>query len=237
VGYTNAGKSTLFNRLTNSNVAAQDLLFATLDPTMREVELPHGRKIILSDTVGFISNLPTMLVAAFRATLEEVLSADLILHVRDISHEDSEAQSEDVEHVLADLGLDEIQRRQMIEVWNKADAISDAETRRALQSSARRRESTVLVSALTGQGIDVLLSLIEERLAVASLTFEVELRPEDGHEVNWLYSRGEVLKRSDDESGRVRLIVRFDPSVAPLAQVRFGERLKTADPHLKAAAE
>ncbi|HEY7764221.1 MAG TPA: GTPase HflX [Aestuariivirgaceae bacterium] len=237
VGYTNAGKSTLFNRLTKSSVTAQDLLFATLDPTMREVELLHGRKIILSDTVGFISDLPTMLVAAFRATLEEVLTADLILHVRDISHEDSEAQSEDVERVLADLGLDEIQRRRMIEVWNKADAIADEETHRALMGLAKRREGTVLVSALTGQGIDSLLSLIEERLAVASLTFEIELGPEEGHEVSWLYSRGEVLKRSDDEQGLAHLTVRFDPAVAPIAQSRFGERLKAASPHLRAAAE
>jgi GTP-binding protein HflX len=237
VGYTNAGKSTLFNRLTNSNVAAQDLLFATLDPTMREIGLPHGRKIILSDTVGFISDLPTMLVAAFRATLEEVLSADLILHVRDISHEDSESQADDVERVLDDLGLDQIHRRRMIEVWNKADLIADDETRRALVSLSKRRQGTVLVSALTGEGIDALLSLIEERLAVASLTYEIELRPEEGQDLNWLYSRGEILSRADGDEGSVRLVVRFDPAVAPLALARFGNRLSNLHAGVRAAAE
>jgi GTPase len=237
VGYTNAGKSTLFNRLTNSHVTAKDLLFATLDPTMREIELPHGRKIILSDTVGFISDLPTMLVAAFRATLEEVLSADLVLHVRDISHEESEAQAGDVEQVLDDLGLDEIHRRHMIEVWNKADLIADDESRRALVSLSKRRDSAALVSALTGQGIDTLLGLMEQRLAVASLTFDIELRPEEGQEMSWLYSRGEILSRTDDDQGLVRLTVRFDPAVAPLAQSRFGDRLKSVDNGLRAAAE
>jgi GTP-binding protein HflX len=237
VGYTNAGKSTLFNKLTNSGVMAENLLFATLDPTMREVELPHGRKIILSDTVGFISDLPTMLVAAFRATLEEVLSADLILHVRDISHEDSEAQSEDVESVLNDLGIDEVRRREMIEVWNKSDLVADPEARRALVSLSKRREGTALVSALTGQGIDSLLTLIEQRLAVASLTFEIELGPGEGQDLSWLYSRGEVLSRTDDEQGLVRLAVRFDPAVAPLAQSRFGVRLKSLHDGLQAAAE
>jgi len=237
VGYTNAGKSTLFNRLTNSNVMAEDLLFATLDPTMREVELPHGRKIILSDTVGFISDLPTMLVAAFRATLEEVLSADLILHVRDISHEDTEAQSVDVERVLGDLGLDEVERRRIIEVWNKIDAVSDEETKRALASLEKRREGAVTVSALTGEGIDKLLTLIENRLAIASLIYEIELSPEERQELGWLYSRGEVLRRSDDEHGLTHVVVRFDPAVAPLAQVRFGERLKARESGLRAAAE
>ena len=237
VGYTNAGKSTLFNKLTNSGVMAENLLFATLDPTMREVELPHGRKIILSDTVGFISDLPTMLVAAFRATLEEVLSADLILHVRDISHEDSEAQSDDVECVLNDLGIDEVRRREMIEVWNKSDLVADPEARRALVSLSKRREGTALVSALTGQGIDSLLTLIEQRLAVASLTFEIELGPGEGQDLSWLYSRGEVLSRTDDEHGLVRLAVRFDPAVAPLAQSRFGVRLKSLHDGLQAAAE
>jgi GTP-binding protein HflX len=237
VGYTNAGKSTLFNKLTNSGVMAENLLFATLDPTMREVELPHGRKIILSDTVGFISDLPTMLVAAFRATLEEVVSADLILHVRDISHEDSEAQSDDVECVLNDLGIDEVRRREMIEVWNKSDLVADPEARRALVSLSKRREGTALVSALTGQGIDSLLTLIEQRLAVASLTIEIELGPGEGQDLSWLYSRGEVLSRTDDEHGLVRLAVRFDPAVAPLAQSRFGVRLKSLHGGLQAAAE
>ncbi|HEY7750392.1 MAG TPA: GTPase HflX [Aestuariivirgaceae bacterium] len=237
VGYTNAGKSTLFNRLTNSNVAAADLLFATLDPTMREVGLPHGRKIILSDTVGFISELPTMLIAAFRATLEEVLSADLLLHVRDISHPDSEAQAADVERVLDELGVDELRRRRMIEVWNKEDLISEEDVRRALVSSARRREGIAIVSALMGQGVHHLLELIEQRLAAAALTFEIKLSAEDGQDLSWLYSRGEVLARTDDDQGMVRLAVRFDPAVAPLAQSRFGDRLKSIDQGLRAAAE
>jgi GTP-binding protein HflX len=237
VGYTNAGKSTLFNRLTHSNVVADDLLFATLDPTMREVELPHGRKIILSDTVGFISDLPTMLVAAFRATLEEVLSADLILHVRDISHGESEAQAEDVEGVLDDLGLDELQRRHMIEVWNKADLIGDEESLRAMRRLAERRDGTVLVSALNGEGMDTLLTSIERRLAVTSLTFEIELGPEEGQDIGWLYSRGEILNRHEGKGGITRFTVRFDPVVAPLAQSRFGERLTMMHGGLREAAE
>jgi GTP-binding protein HflX len=237
VGYTNAGKSTLFNRLTRSNVIAEDFLFATLDPTMREVELPHGRNIILSDTVGFISDLPTMLVAAFRATLEEVLSADLILHVRDISHGESEAQAEDVEAVLDHLGLDELQRRKMIEVWNKVDLIGDEESRRALRRLAERRDGTVLVSALTGEGVDTLLASIENRLAITSLTFEIELGPEEGQDIGWVYSRGEVLNRYEGENGITRFVVRFDPAVAPLAQSRFGERLAMLHGGLREAAE
>ncbi|MGH6875257.1 MAG: GTPase HflX [Aestuariivirgaceae bacterium] len=238
VGYTNAGKSTLFNRLTNSGVLAKDMVFATLDPTMREVTLPQGRKIILSDTVGFISDLPTMLVAAFRATLEEVLSADLILHVRDISHEDSQAQAGDVEGVLAELGLDELRRRHVIEVWNKIDLIAEEERRQALASLARRRENVVLTSSITGEGLDSLLDIIELRLAAASLIFEIELGSEQGQELSWLYSRGEILSRQDDgDHGVVRLRVRFDPAVAPIARARLGDRLKTVGDVLRPAAE
>ena len=238
VGYTNAGKSTLFNRLTNSGVVAKDMVFATLDPTMREVTLPQGRKIILSDTVGFISDLPTMLVAAFGATLEEVLSADLILHVRDISHEDSEAQAGDVESVLAELGLDELRRRNVIEVWNKIDLVGEEERRQALASLSRRRENVVLTSSVTGEGLDVLLDLIEQRLAAASVVFEIELGSEQGQELSWLYSRGEILSRQDDgEQGRVRLRVRFDPAVAPLARARLGDRMKAIGDVLRPAAE
>src|SRR5215208_3378294 len=238
VGYTNAGKSTLFNRLTNSGVLAKDMVFATLDPTMREVTLPQGRKIILSDTVGFISDLPTMLVAAFRATLEEVLSADLILHVRDISHVDSEAQAGDVESVLAELGLDELRRRHVIEVWNKIDLVAEEERRRALTSLSGRRENVVLTSSVTGEGLDTLLSLVERRLAAASVMFEIELGSEQGQELSWLYSRGEILSRHDDgEHGLVRLRVRFDPAVAPLARARLGDRLKVIGDVLRPAAE
>ena len=155
VGYTNAGKSSLFNRLTGSGVYAEDLLFATLDPTMREVRLPHGRRIILSDTVGFISDLPTMLVAAFRATLEEVIAADLILHIRDVSHEDTHAQAEDVAKVLKDLDIDEARRRwDVLEVWNKIDRVTELRQRRELSGKAARLSHAVLVSALTGEGIE-----------------------------------------------------------------------------------
>jgi GTPase len=238
VGYTNAGKSTLFNRLTNSSVLAKDMLFATLDPTMREIILPQGRKIILSDTVGFISDLPTMLVAAFRATLEEVLSADLILHVRDISHEDSEAQAGDVEAVLVEMGLDELRRSHVIEVWNKIDLVTEEERRQALASLSRRRDNVVLTSSVTGEGLDTLLYLIERRLAVSSLVFEIELGSEQGQELSWLYSRGEILSRQDDgERGIVRLRVRFDPAVAPLARARLGDRLKAVGDVLRPAAE
>jgi GTP-binding protein HflX len=238
VGYTNAGKSTLFNRLTNSGVLAKDMVFATLDPTMREVILPQGRKIILSDTVGFISDLPTMLVAAFRATLEEVLSADLILHVRDISHEDSEAQAGDVESVLIELGLDEFRRRHVIEVWNKIDLVAEEERRQALASLSRRRENVVLTSSVTGEGLDALRDLIERRLAAASLVFDIELGSEQGQELSWLYSRGEILSRQDDgEHGLVRLRVRFDPAVAPLARARLGDKLKAIGDMLRPAAE
>src|SRR5205085_2328870 len=153
--YTNAGKSTLFNRLTRAGVRAEDLLFATLDPTMREIPLPGFDKAILSDTVGFISDLPTQLVAAFRATLEEVVSADLIVHVRDISHPDSEAQRADVELVLREIGAQEGAPR--LEAWNKTDLLADEEAAR-LRAEAARRDDVVLLSALTGEGTDALLA-------------------------------------------------------------------------------
>src|ERR1700755_3102527 len=169
VGYTNAGKSTLFNRLTRGQVQSADMLFATLDPTLRALALPHGGKAMLSDTVGFISNLPTQLVAAFRATLEEVLEADVILHVRDISHEDSEAQERDVDNVLRQLGIDPDQGARILEVWNKIDRF-DAEERENLRNIAARRapeRPCFLVSAETGEGIDELLGAIEDRLAAS----------------------------------------------------------------------
>ncbi|HXQ84895.1 MAG TPA: GTPase HflX, partial [Xanthobacteraceae bacterium] len=171
VGYTNAGKSTLFNRMTQARVLSADMLFATLDPTLRAVDLPHGARIIMSDTVGFISELPTMLVAAFRATLEEVIEADVILHVRDVSHEDAEAQLHDVEKILNELGIDPRNEAAgkplLIEVWNKIDRL-DAEQRARLANIAERRDATgrpVLVSAITGEGIDALAAAIEARLA------------------------------------------------------------------------
>src|SRR2546421_3214080 len=167
VGYTNAGKSTLFNRMTRANVVSADLLFATLDPTLRAVDLPHGARIILSDTVGFISDLPTMLVAAFRATLEEVIEADVILHVRDVAHEDTEAQAHDVGEVLRQLDIDPDEGERLIEVWNKIDLVA-ADRRLQLANTADRRHADhrpVLVSAVTGEGVDKLADAIEGRAA------------------------------------------------------------------------
>ena len=207
VGYTNAGKSTLFNRLTQAEVFAKDLLFATLDPTLRRVTLPHGRDVILSDTVGFISDLPTHLIAAFRATLEEVTEADLILHVRDISHEDTEAQAADVAATLDALGLEQAQSSRLIEVWNKVDKLSD-EHRQTLLAANRIDEGPVAVSAVTGEGVADLLARVELRLAEDSLVYELRLAPEDGEGLAWLYRNTDVLRRTDGEEGislRVRV--------------------------------
>ena len=232
VGYTNAGKSTLFNRMTKAKVLSADMLFATLDPTLRAVDLPHGARIILSDTVGFISDLPTMLIAAFRATLEEVIEADVILHVRDITHDDAEAQQHDVEKVLSQLGIDPQNdpehKQTLIEVWNKIDRI-DAEELARLKNIAERRpadERPVPVSAITGQGIDDLDAAIEARLAVGRVLIELELDPADGAGVSWLYRHTEVIRKATDEnSGRVAMTVRAAPDQADRVRTRF-ERAK-----------
>lgn len=228
VGYTNAGKSTLFNRLSGADVLAKDLLFATLDPTMRVISLPMGRKVILSDTVGFISDLPTSLIAAFRATLEEVLEADIILHVRDVSHADSEAQAEDVNHVLDELGVDEVRRGQIIEVWNKLDLLSP-EARTAREALAIRRQNCVLISAVTGEGLDRLLSAIEERLGRSGEIFDVFLDPADGQGFAWLHDRGEVMNRADFADGKSRLTVRLTADTAGQALARFGKAMRPAE--------
>lgn len=207
VGYTNAGKSTLFNRMTKASVMAEDLLFATLDPTMREVRLPGLPKAILSDTVGFVSDLPTELVAAFRATLEEVLAADLILHVRDMAHPDSDAQAADVEAVLAVLGMEEGSGPARIEVWNKADAL-DGDARSALTAEATRRENAIVVSALTGDGVDELREGIVEKLSASSHLREVEMLSSDGERMAWLHSRGQIVGQ-DQDGERVRIKVRL----------------------------
>ena len=235
VGYTNAGKSTLFNRLSGAEVLAKDLLFATLDPTMRVIELPHGRKIILSDTVGFISDLPTSLIAAFRATLEEVLSADVILHVRDVAHADSDAQAQDVNRVLAELGIDDLRRSAIIEVWNKLDLLPPEE-RAAREAQALRKPGCVLVSAITGEGLGPLLELIEGRLGAEDTVYEILLSAEDGQGQAWLHDRGEVLSRRNHQDGRVLMKVRLSADKAGQASARFGAAMKLLG-QKKAAAE
>jgi GTP-binding protein HflX len=227
VGYTNAGKSTLFNRMTQATVLSADMLFATLDPTLRAVDLPHGARIILSDTVGFISDLPTMLIAAFRATLEEVIEADVILHVRDVSHDDAEAQLADVENILRQLGIDPHNnpehKRVLIEVWNKIDRVDQAERLR-LQNIAERRpeaERPVLVSAITGEGIDALDATIEARLSVSRVLIELELDPADGAGVSWLHRHTEVIHKAVDDQGRIAMTVRAAPDRAASVRAKF----------------
>jgi GTP-binding protein HflX len=198
VGYTNAGKSTLFNRVTGAGVFAKDLLFATLDTTMRGIKLPSGKKAILSDTVGFISELPTHLIAAFRATLEEVQDAAVILHVRDISQENTEAEKEDVLAILHDLGIDSEHDERIIEVINKIDKLP-ARERAAVVTSSKRQEKTVPVSALTGEGIDKLLKIIDGLLGKDRQVVHADINLTDGKALAWLYRRGHVIDRKDDE--------------------------------------
>ncbi|MDA0923829.1 MAG: GTPase HflX [Proteobacteria bacterium] len=203
VGYTNAGKSTLFNRLTGAEVLAKDMLFATLDPTMRAVRLPDGTDIILSDTVGFISELPTELVAAFRATLEEVLDADLICHVRDISHAETEEQAADVAAILRSLGVSET--APMIEVWNKIDRLPDTQAE-ALSAMADRRERVFAVSALTGAGLTPMLAAIAETLSPPRSLAEVTLGHDDGRRRAWLYAQSVVeAEQATEDETRLRV--------------------------------
>jgi GTP-binding protein HflX len=208
VGYTNAGKSTLFNRLTNAEVMAKDMLFATLDPTLREVKLPGGRPAILSDTVGFISDLPHELVEAFRATLEEVQEADVVLHVRDIASPDSNAQARDVESVLEDLKVSQKDGSTLLEVWNKADLVPE-EDRDDLYGSARR-EGAAVVSAVTGEGCEPLLrrlaSLVDDEPEMA-----LKLGPADGEALAWLYRHGRVTARHDGQDGGMDLRAKLSP--------------------------
>jgi GTP-binding protein HflX len=230
VGYTNAGKSTLFNRLTKAQVVAEDMLFATLDPTLRALRLPRGSEIILSDTVGFISDLPTTLVAAFKATLEEVIEADIILHVRDIAHPDSEAQRADVERVLAELGINAEQPGRVLEIWNKIDLL-DAEKTMAVLNAARRQPAKtqpIIISALTGQGGDELIARLEARLAAERIVLDLRLDPDDGRGRNWLYEHTEVLSRSEAPDGSISLTVRAAPALVETVRGRFGESAPSA---------
>lgn len=207
VGYTNAGKSTLFNHLTGANVMAKDLLFATLDPTLRQLNLPQGTHVILSDTVGFVSNLPTHLVAAFRATLEEVIEAELILHVRDIAHEDSEAQSKDVYSVLSQLGVEENGHKNVIEVWNKIDQLSPEhlETMREVKTELPNH---MLVSAISGEGTEALLAKVEDIIADSDNVIDITLPLDKLGRLPWIYKNAHIIERNDLETGAIAMKLR-----------------------------
>jgi len=205
VGYTNAGKSTLFNRLTQAEVVAQDMLFATLDPTLRSLKLPDGRAAILSDTVGFISDLPHELVEAFRATLEEVREADVVLHVRDIASDESAAQARDVREVLERLGLDMGERR-ILEVWNKVDLLPDEDRETVMGDARRVQPPAVPVSAVTGEGTDALLAAVS-RLVDEAPPVGIHTPAGEGAAIAWLYQHGRVLAREEDADGSVRMSV------------------------------
>jgi len=222
VGYTNAGKSTLFNRITGAGVLAEDMLFATLDPTLRRMKLPQGRTVILSDTVGFISDLPTHLVAAFRATLEEVLEADLILHVRDMSDPDNGAQASDVLRILADLGIDEKDgAERILEVWNKIDRL-EPEAREALVQKAESQPNVIAVSAISGEGVDRLLAEINQRLSGVLVDRDVVVPVMQLQLLPWIYDHSIVDAREDLEDGNVRLELRLTETEAAELDRRLG---------------
>jgi GTP-binding protein HflX len=223
VGYTNAGKSTLFNTLTKSDVEARDMLFATLDPTMRGIRLPAGRPAVLSDTVGFIADLPHELIAAFRATLEEVLETDVIIHVRDIAHEESEAQKADVLNVLSELGIEHDGDRRILEVFNKIDLLSPA-ARDGLTSRNGGPVAPIAISALTGEGVLDLLHRLDRMLDSRSLTLELRLASHDGAGLAWAYAHGRVLARQDRDD-RVQLTLSIEPADQGRFEKRYGDGL------------
>jgi GTP-binding protein HflX len=228
VGYTNAGKSTLFNALTKAGVVARDQLFATLDPTMRTIKLPSGRQVILSDTVGFVSDLPHELVAAFRATLEEVLAAEIIVHVRDVAHEETEAQRRDVEEVLDQLGIgpDGDADHVLLEALNKVDLLDD-DAHRHVMGTAARNPHTVALSAVTGEGLDRLLDVIDRELSRSRRSLGVVVPLHDGETLAWLYRNGEVLARKDDEQ-EAHLTVLLDPADTARLEKRQAVRVLRA---------
>jgi GTPase len=227
VGYTNAGKSTLFNRLTQADVLAEDTLFATLDPTARLIRLPQGQKAILSDTVGFISDLPTQLVAAFRATLEDVMEADILLHVRDIAHEDSTAQAQDVRNVLEEMGISQTEKS-IIEVWNKMDSCDPFQRETLTNLAARRGESSpaIAVSALTGDGIDTLLTRIGDAIASERTCWRLALAPDEGKNLHWLHEQAEILEKVQGPKGTTRLLVRLSKERERVFRERFPKARK-----------
>ncbi|MBB4290482.1 GTP-binding protein HflX [Rhizobium leguminosarum] len=227
VGYTNAGKSTLFNRITGAGVLAEDMLFATLDPTLRRMKLPHGRTVILSDTVGFISDLPTHLVAAFRATLEEVLEADLILHVRDMSDPDNQAQSSDVMRILNDLGIDEAESaKRLIEVWNKIDRL-EPEVHDTMVQKSSGASNVVAVSAVSGEGVGTLMDEISRRLSGVMTEATIRLPVDKLALLPWLYDHAIVDGREDNEDGTITLDLRLSETEATELERRIGNGPKS----------
>lgn len=226
VGYTNAGKSTLFNRLTGAEVMAEDMLFATLDPTLRRLRLPHGTVVILSDTVGFISDLPTHLIAAFRATLEEVIEADLILHLRDISNPDTSAHAREVEEVLESLGLDPSDSWRLLEVWNKIDQLDEGNRERLLSTEANQ-VPPVAVSAITGEGLPSLMAVIEERISGILEEVVVHISAAQMGLIGWVYENGQVMNRENHEDGGITLRIRATEN----ARQEFEHRLARKGRH------